>query len=167
MTRRLAENVARGRRAIALARQRGMDTTAWEEVIADLEQQHLLDQSSKLAREVSEWADNDSRRWQCLHSALLRMYTPAWERVDARDILVAWAAACLALTRAKRELMRLENRGATLRDLDAKMSRQADLSFWGRLADRLAAQAPTALAEDAKAAKVLAALVNSKHGDGK
>lgn len=120
-----------------------------------------------VSREVRAWAGNKPERWKRVHTALLRIYTPAWERVDARDILVAWAAACLALTRAKRQLTRLERLQRPLgrRELDAKRARQADMSFWGRLANRLVAQVPTALAEDAEAAKVLAALVNDKHGD--
>lgn len=117
---------------------------------------------------VRAWAGNKPERWKRVHTALLRIYTPAWDRVDARDILVAWAAAWLALIRAKHQLTRLESlqRPLTRRELDAKGGRQADVTFWGRLADRLAAQVPTALAQDAEVAKVLLALVNDKHGDG-
>lgn len=117
--------------------------------------------------QVRAWAGNEPERWKRVHSALLRIYTPAWDRVDARDILVAWAAAWLALIRAKHQLTRLESlqRPLTRRELDAKRARQADMSFWGRLANRLTVQVPTALAEDAEAAKVLVALVNDKHGD--
>ena len=40
--RSLAENIRRGRKAIALARQSRMDTIDWERHLAELEQQHLL-----------------------------------------------------------------------------------------------------------------------------
>lgn len=168
----LEERIARGEKAVALAKEKGLDTSDWQ---AELERLKLLlarDVAPSSAREevscqVRAWAGNKPERWKRVHTALLRIYTPVWEHVDGRDILVAWAAACLALTRAKRELTRLEGLQRPLgrRELDAKRARQADMSFWGRLANRLAAQVPTALAEDAKAAKVLAALVNDKHGD--
>lgn len=169
----LEERIARGEKAVALAKEKGLDTSGWQ---AELERLKLLlarevattSVHQEVSRQVSAWAGYEPERWKRVHTALLRIYTPAWDRVDARDILVAWAAAWLALTRAKQELTRLESLQRPLgrRELDAKGGRQADVSFWGRLAHRLTAQAPTALAEDAKAAKVLAALVNSKHGDG-
>jgi hypothetical protein len=117
--------------------------------------------------QVKAWAADDPKRWQRIHNALLRIYTPVWERIDSRDVLVSWAAACLALNRAKCELKRLESLRQPLsrRELDAKGGRQADVSFWGRLAHRLVAKIPEALANDAEATRVLIALVSGKHGD--
>lgn len=100
---------------------------------------------------------------------LLRIYAPRWEHIDARDLLVAWAAARLALTRAKCELRRYESlrRPLTRRELDAKGGRQADVSFWGRLSQRLETQVPAALAEDAEAKRVLVRFLRGKHGESK
>ncbi|MFC1935429.1 hypothetical protein ACFLX9_01500 [Chloroflexota bacterium] len=51
MARNLVEDIAWGRRAIALARERGMDTTDWEESVAMLERQSLLAWASELAEQ--------------------------------------------------------------------------------------------------------------------
>jgi hypothetical protein len=51
MGRTLAEHIARGRTAIALARQKGMDTRAWEEQLVELERQELLTWASELAEQ--------------------------------------------------------------------------------------------------------------------
>lgn len=112
------------------------------------------------------WAGDDPLRWKRLHEALLRMYAPVWQRVNSRDILVAWAGAWLALAQAKRELVRLEGlrHPLTERECAAKGSRQADVRFWGRVARRFQARFPAALAEDSEAAKVLVALMNKDQG---
>ena len=49
MSRSLAENIERGRRAIAVARDRGIDTDEWEQRLAELEQQSLLAWASEIA----------------------------------------------------------------------------------------------------------------------
>jgi hypothetical protein len=49
MSRTLAEDIDRGRRAIDLARQQGLDTTQWEMSLADLERQEPLAWASELA----------------------------------------------------------------------------------------------------------------------
>ena len=115
---------------------------------------------------LTTWAGSDPIRWKRLHAALLRIYAPAWDRMDDRDILVAWAAACLALTQARRELRHFEGLGRPLtgREATAKAARKADVSFWGRLADRLAVQLPVALTEDTEAARMLNTLVSGKQG---
>ena len=51
MSRTLAEDIDRGRRAIELARQRGRDTSDWEESLADLERQGLLAWANELAEQ--------------------------------------------------------------------------------------------------------------------
>ena len=45
----LAENISVGRKSIATARQRGVDTSEWEAVLADLEQQQLLAWAAEFA----------------------------------------------------------------------------------------------------------------------
>ena len=51
MIRTLPENIDRGRRAIAEARLRGIDTTAWQERLAELEFNELLAWANQLAEE--------------------------------------------------------------------------------------------------------------------
>ena len=45
----LAENISVGRKSIAAARQRGIDTSGWEAVLADLEQPQLLAWAAEVA----------------------------------------------------------------------------------------------------------------------
>ena len=45
----LTENISVGRKSIATARQRGVDTSGWEAVLADLEQQQLLAWAAEFA----------------------------------------------------------------------------------------------------------------------
>ena len=45
----LAENISVGRKSIATARQRGIDTSGWEAILADLEQQQLLAWAAEVA----------------------------------------------------------------------------------------------------------------------
>ena len=49
--RSLTDNINRGRRAIALARQRGIDTTEWESLLAELQLRSLLAWASELAEQ--------------------------------------------------------------------------------------------------------------------
>ena len=51
MSRSLIEEISRGRRAITLARQRGLDTTVWEESLANLERRTLLAWAAQLAEQ--------------------------------------------------------------------------------------------------------------------
>ena len=46
----LAENISIGRKSIAAARQRGIDTSVWEAVLADLERQQLMFWASELGQ---------------------------------------------------------------------------------------------------------------------
>ena len=46
----LAENISIGRKSIAAARQRGIDTSGWEAVLADLERQQLMFWASELGQ---------------------------------------------------------------------------------------------------------------------
>ncbi len=47
----LVEDIERGRKAIALAKQQGKDTSQWEAHLADLERQSLLGWASELAEQ--------------------------------------------------------------------------------------------------------------------
>ena len=51
MTRTLTENIARGRQAIVLARRQAIDTTSWEESLADLERQEILAWASEVCEQ--------------------------------------------------------------------------------------------------------------------
>lgn len=108
---------------------------------------------------IEAWAASDPLRWRQIHEKLLSTYVPVWRQIEARDILVAWAAAHRALTEAKRELIRLEALGGQLTSADrrARGGRQADLSFWGRASDRFSRQAPAALGQDNDAERLLKA----------
>ena len=46
----LAKSIAIGRKSIAAARQRGIDTSEWESVLADLERQQLMFWASELGQ---------------------------------------------------------------------------------------------------------------------
>ena len=46
----LAENISIGRKSIEAARQRGIDTSGWEAVLADLERQQLMLWASELGQ---------------------------------------------------------------------------------------------------------------------
>ena len=45
----LADSIAIGRKSIAAARRRGIDTSGWEAILADLEQQQLLAWAAEVA----------------------------------------------------------------------------------------------------------------------
>ena len=141
----LAERVQRGRRAIALARQRGINTAPWEGFLEGLEGEAAL----------VEWAGDNPDGWKRIHGTLLRIYPPTWVSVDYRCTLVAWAAAWLSLTQAKKKQANYESlpRALTERETAAMRGGQADVGFWGRLTRRLQFQVPTALAQDPQASK--------------
>lgn len=119
-----------------------------------------------MARGCAEWGGNDNARWKKLHSALLSTYEPAWDRTDARDILVAWAAANLAFSQAGQALVRLEGLKGTLtsHQKSAREAAKADVAFWGRLVAHLDDQVPIALKQDSSAAKTLADLICEEEG---
>ena len=117
-----------------------------------------------MLKQLVDWAESAPERWSRLHKTLLRIYTPCWARVEARDILVAWTAARLAVVNAKRELTRLESlhRLLTVGERHATGARRADMSFWGRAAQNMEAQVPTALASDTQAEELLVAFIRSR-----
>jgi hypothetical protein len=84
-----------------------------------------------LVERITEWAGEDPKLWQKLHSTLLRIYSPFWVSDEVRCLLVAWVAAWLALSRAKRDLARLRNlrRPLTRGERHAEAARHADISF--------------------------------------
>jgi hypothetical protein len=111
---------------------------------------------------IKNWARMDMKRWQRLHGALLQIYAPQWQVIDARDQIVAWAAANLALARAKNGLVRLQNlkRPLSRRESDTQKSLQADMSFWGRLVGHLEAAIPLALLQDDRASVLLLQIID-------
>ena len=114
-----------------------------------------------LMGQLTTWANNNSARWKKVHSTLLRVYPPTWVLVEPKCVLVAWAAAWMALTKASTELTRLENLGRPLTRTEraAEAARRADISFWGRLISHLEPQIPGALAEDEQSVRVFVELV--------
>lgn len=50
MNRTLTEEIARGRRAIAIGQDRGMNTAQWEQALADLQRQELLAWASEVGQ---------------------------------------------------------------------------------------------------------------------
>ena len=122
---------------------------------------HPDQQAANLGERLTAWAGTDPMRWKRIHTALLQIYRPVWEGADARDILVAWAAAWRALTRAQNELARFRALGRLLtrREGDIQAGRRADVSFWGRCAPRLQARLADALSEDLEASRMLDALI--------
>lgn len=50
----LPKDIERGRKAIALAREQGKETSEWEARLADLERQHLLGWASELSEQQLE-----------------------------------------------------------------------------------------------------------------
>ena len=114
--------------------------------------------------QILSWAGNDPKRWGLLHNALLRIYAPRWESIDARDTIVGWTGAWLSLTRARQQLQRLQSlkRPLTWNERNEKGGREADISFWGRLTKRLSGQIPAALSEDIQATRLLTKLCAKK-----
>ena len=120
--------------------------------------------SQDMMSQIISWAGSDPKRWGLLHNALLRIYAPRWECIDARDTIVGWTGAWLSLTRAKQQLQRLQSlkRPLTWNERHEKGGREADISFWGRLTKRLSGQIPAALSEDIEAAGLLTKLCAKK-----
>ena len=118
--------------------------------------------ATELADRVKGWAAGDSIRWKKLHKALLRKYSPQWDVIDARDVVVAWVAAWMALTDAEREIERLNHlRGrVNQREALARDARNADVRFWARVVDQLDSRVLRAFSRDTEALKLVEAFVS-------
>jgi len=138
-----------------------VEQTASEFLNTDSKSPYIPEQ---IYSQVLKWAAEDPKRWQRLHNAILKIYAPAYDYIDARDILVSWAAAHSALTSAQNELKRLESIRSRLsqRETDTKRARQADTSFWGRLSQRLNGKIPNALKHDKEAVELLMKIISEK-----
>ena len=69
MSRSLAENIARGRRAVRLARERGIDTGEWEQELADLLSSAGLEPSVEKGFEpwmLWEWRRVSTPQWRII-----------------------------------------------------------------------------------------------------
>lgn len=137
------------------------------EVLAALALRHephgsnpALPQASQLLDRLLAWAGGSAARWVSMRDTLLRTYSPSWERVDARDILVAWLGARVAVAQAQHELERLEQirRPLTRGEQASKGGRKADISYYGRVAKHLEQRVPMALLADPAAARTIRAL---------
>ena len=146
----LAKNIAIGRKSIAAARQRGIDTSGWEAVLADLEQQQLL-------AWALDWAGADPQLWGKVLRILKRTWQPLLPYPDSpRHVLVAWARANERLVSARAALDKLRRSPfLTARERVSKEARQADISFYGRLKDSLYPRATRALTDDSEARTLL------------
>lgn len=131
-------------------------------------QEPVCPRPAPLMQELMRWAGSDPKRWKKLHNAMLRVYSPCWESVDDRDILVAWVAAWAALTNAESDLARARaiRPPLTQPERNNKSARVVDVNFWGRLASCLEASASSALLRDQDAARVLDAVLVAGRNDG-
>lgn len=109
--------------------------------------------AEELLRQLKFWAGNDPKKWEHIHSTLIQIYTPNWNVIDARDIIIAWTAANVARTHSVAELGRLQNlqRPLSQRETNSKKARKSDISFWTRLVDHLGNNVAHALVLDSKA----------------
>lgn len=114
---------------------------------------------------VIKWANNTPLRWKSLKSRIIKIYQPVWERIDARDVIVSWIAAHLALPTAEEELehYNLLRRRLTHNEIIHRNARSADVSFWGRMVKRLDVQVGPALEADAEARQMIETCIG--HGE--
>lgn len=116
-----------------------------------------LEITYNVVSQIISWAGDDPKRWKCLHNALLKIYAPTWEHIDARDILVSWVGAYLGLTTFQQQLKRLAKIPQPLTHAEqvSKRAREADISFYGRLIARMENKVLQALSEDTEATRVI------------
>ena len=106
---------------------------------------------------LSTWAGVDPKRWDRMLRELKHNWQPTgWVPDSLRDLLVAWTAANFRLVSAQGDRQKLEQlhhltRGHRI----ARHGRDADISFYSRLATWLQPRAVHALQQDAEAFGVL------------
>jgi hypothetical protein len=110
-----------------------------------------------LLEAISAWADVDAKRWDRVLRELKRDWQPrGWMPESSRDLLVAWAAANFRLFTARTALQNLEGlRHLTRGQRIALRAREADMSFYSRLAIGLKSWAANGLQKDAVAFRIL------------
>jgi len=115
-----------------------------------------------LIQKIESATATDAGLWKRVHEGLMRSYAPVWEYIDARDVLVAWSGAGLALNKANREHERLSanTRNITRRQRITIKAREADISFWSRCLSNLSGRAALALEHDDEAVNVLQAFLD-------
>lgn len=178
MSRPLAENIARGRRAVSLARQRGLDTSEWDRCLAEMlvqagRQPHRDEgvkpwmlwespahSSVALLDAFTGWAGRDPKNWRTALRELKRTWEPTgWIPDGPRDLLVAWVAAGHRLVEAEEGLNRLRQvKKPKPHEKRSKLGRIADIGFYGPLARSLRLRAELALESDTEAARLLSKL---------
>jgi hypothetical protein len=140
-------------------------------------------ETGRLMERLCAWAGKSADRWKRVHSRLIGGNAPDWVLVEARCVLVAWAAAWMAMTKAQQELTRLENlrgpaaransrlarpanqsRPLTRAQQASLAAREADVHFWGRVTRHFAPQVSDALAADRWSARILAKLATESNG---
>jgi len=120
-------------------------------------------ETEALLASVMKWAGQDPKRWDSVLKSLKRTWSPEGCIPDTpRDLLVAWASASYQLAKARGELERLQSqKSLTKMARAAKGGREADVSFYGRLAQGLKSRAALALEADPEAADLIARLCNT------
>ena len=110
-----------------------------------------------LLEAISTWADTDAKRWDRFLRELKRDWQPrGWMPDSSRDLLVAWAAANFRLLTARAALQNLDGlRYLTKGQRIALRAREADISFYSRLAVGLKSWAANGLQKDAEASRIL------------
>jgi hypothetical protein len=106
---------------------------------------------------ISTWADADAKQWDRVLRELKRDWQPrGWMPDSSRDLLVAWAAANFRLFTARTALQNLDGRRHLTRGQRiALRAREADISFYSRLAVGLKSWAANGLQKDAEASRIL------------
>ena len=108
------------------------------------------DSERSMVSAVKRWADGSIGRWESAINALKRGWD-LWAGPDSpRDALIKWCRANQRCWEATEEKNRLVARRGYLDANDRAFlgGREADIAFWGRLAEHLGPRAASALQQD-------------------
>ena len=122
----------------------------------------LRDRAMRVVEEVITWASIYPNKWESVISALKRGWDPSQGIDSPRDVAIHWARAYQRLTEARRALLRLTEKGWRLnkKEVVAKASREATVSFSERLTWSLHRRAISAFSEDPKAIELMSKLLH-------
>ena len=114
-------------------------------------------QEALFAGRITAWANDNPERWGKVLATLKRQWDLSQGVDSPRDVLVRWASAHQRMVKAKHEIHRLTMNGRHLtpKELIVKKSREADVSFFGRLCKALDRRIIPALALDTEAQRRL------------